>query len=175
MSVPAHELANSKALRLIYCFHCKTLSKVEPYDGPHQYDVHLQRWIDEHLHGMSVEQHPGGRILRKDASQFDHSGSAAGEGDAFEEQIMEEVRSELVAANVEVYALRDSVKEDAVKCHRKHGQPHWPTKPCADYKADSKSLGRKDVPPEFRQFQCTYCPYEETVRVQKRWQAGQYK
>lgn len=165
------DLASSRELRLAYCFHCNSLTKVEPYQGPPEYDVHLQRWIDEHLHGMSVEDHPGGRVFIKDASQFDHSGA----GSAIEEQMVEEVREELARVNLEVYALRDSVKEDAVKCHRKHGQPHWPTKPCQDYKNADKALGRQNVPEQFRQFQCTYCPYEESVNFEKRWRAGVYK
>ena len=172
MNLPMHELASRKALRLAYCYHCNSLSKVEPYEGPPEYDIHLQRWIDEHLHSMSLEDHPGGRVFVKDASQFDHSGEAGG---AIEEQMVEEVRSELAQANLEVYALRDSVKEDALKCHSKHGRPSWPGKPCVDYQDDIKRIGRSDVPAEFQQFQCTYCPYEETVTTQKRWDAGQYK
>lgn len=172
MSVPMHELASRKSLRLAYCFHCKTISKVEVYDGPPAYDVHLQRWIDEHLHGMSLDDHPGGQLFVKDESQFDHAGAA---GEAFEEQVIEAVRSELVKANMEVYALRDSVKEDALRCHSKHGRPSWPAKGCPDYKDSSKRIGRADVPDKFQQWTCQYCPYEETVRVQKRWNAGQYK
>jgi hypothetical protein len=172
MSVPLHELSSKKALRIAYCFHCSSLTKVEPYEGPPEYDIHLQRWIDEHLHGMSVDDHPGGRVFIKEASQFDHSGEAGG---AIEEQMVEEVRAELAQANLEVYAMRDGIKEDAVKCHRKQGQPSYPGKPCRAYKDDSKRVGRNDVPAEFQQYMCTYCPYEETVRVQKRWDAGQYK
>jgi hypothetical protein len=172
MGIPLHELSTPKAMRIAYCYHCQSMTKVEPYDGPPEFDQHLQRWIDEHLHGMSLDDHPGGRIFIKEASNFDHSGEA---GSAIEEQMVEEVRSELAEANLEVYAMRDSVKEDAVKCHRKHGQPHYPVKLCADYKAESKSLGRKDVPEQFRQYQCTYCPYEETVGFEKRWRAGMYK
>jgi hypothetical protein len=169
---PLHELSSRKAMRIAYCFHCHSLTKVEAYEGPHEYDQHMQRWIDEHLHGMSVEEHPGGRFFTKEASNFDHSGEA---GDAIEEQMVEEVRAELAQANLEVYAMRDSVKEDAVKCHRKHGQPSWPGKPCVDYRGADKALGRQDVPEEFRQFQCTYCPYEETVNFEKRWRRGMYK
>jgi len=172
MSVPLHELSSKKALRIAYCFHCNSLTKVEPYEGPPEYDAHLQRWIDEHLHGMSIDDHPGGKLFTKEASQFDHSGEA---GEAIEEQMVEEVRSELAKVNLEVYAMRDSVKEDAVKCHRKHGQPHYPQKGCPDYRSESKALGRQDVPEQFRQFQCTYCPYEVSVAFAKDWKKGVYK
>lgn len=165
------DLLSNKAMRIAYCYHCRSLTRVEPYEGPPEYDVHLQRWIDEHLHGMSVDDHPGGRVFIKDASQFDHEGA----GSAFEEQAVEEVRAELAKANQEVYAYRDAVKEDAVKCHRKHGQPHWPTKPCPDYRSDDKRIGRTNVPKDFQQYVCTYCPYNETVRVDARARAGWYK
>ena len=175
MSVPSQADINSrKALRIAYCYQCQSLSKVEPYEGPPEYDAHLQRWIDEHLHGKSPDD-ARGMLFAKEASQFDHTGSESGEGDAIEEQMVEEVRAELRQANLEVYALRDSVKEDAVKCHRKHGQPHWPTKPCPDYRSESKSLGRKDMPEQYRQFQCTYCPYQVGVDFEKQWKAGVYK
>lgn len=171
MSVPLHELSSSKAMRIAYCYSCHGLNKLDTYEGPPEYDVLLQRWIDEHLHGIPVDLHPGGRVFVKDASNFDHSGA----GGAIEEQMVEEVRAELAAVNLEVYAMRDSVKEDAVKCHRQHKQPSWPGKPCIDYKTESKSLGRKDVPEEFRQYQCTYCPYNETVTVEMRRRNGMYK
>ncbi len=171
MSIPLHELSNHKALRIAYCYQCKTMTKVEPYEGPPEYDQHLQYWIDQHLHGKSPDD-ARGMVFAKDASQFDHTGMA---GDAIEEQMIEEVRAELAQANLEVYAMRDGLKYDAVVCHRKHGQPSWPGKLCADYQADQKRVGRTDVPEQYQQYLCTYCPYEETVRVQKRWQAGQYK
>jgi hypothetical protein len=158
-------------MRMAYCYQCNTLTKLEWYEGPPDYDVFLQHWIDDHLHGKTPDD-ARGMIFRKDPSQFDHSGA----GSNVEEKMVEEVRAELAVANLEVYALRDSLKEDAVKCHRRHGQPSWPGKLCGSYRNDDKRVGRtKNVPKDYQRHLCDFCPYEETVRVQKRWDAGQYK
>lgn len=170
MQIPDLSSPTRQTVRIAYCYQCETLTVVEPYEGPPEYDVHLQHWIDAHLHGKTPDD-ARGMLFVKEPSQFDHSGA----GSAIEEQAIEEVRAELRKANLEVYALRDNVKEDAVKCHQRHGQPHWPHKLCGDYKDDSKRLGRTDVPPRFQQYQCTYCPYEVTVETEKRWRAGGYK
>lgn len=162
MSIPLHELASQRAMRLAFCYHCQTLTKVEIWDGPPAADPWLQEWINEHMHGMSVDQHPGGRVFLKEASQFDHSGA----GDRFEEQAIEEVRAELSKANQEVYDIRDGLRYDAVKCHRKHGQPHFPGKPCIDYQSDSKRVGvqKGSVTKGMFHYVCTFCPYSSSIQ-----------
>jgi hypothetical protein len=169
-------------MRLALCLYCKTLSKIEDrHSEDPGYDPLLQDWIDRHAHGLNLDvepgstydAHPGGRLYQLD------TGNVTGANDealsAIERRMVEEVRAEVAKANQEVYDLRDEVREDAVKCHLLHGQPSYPGSPCSDYQHSSKLIGRRNTPERFRQYTCTYCPYESTVTVAKRALRGDYK
>lgn len=174
-------------MRLCYCYHCKTLSKIDDYDGAFHADGEpvadhlLVNWIRRHGHGldMSVEPgttrsaHPGGRVFAFEGRDIEvHEGRLDGvKVDVANE--VEYVRSELAQAGQEVFALKDELKDDAQKCFIKHGRPTWPDKKCIDYHDDSKWLGTTERAEgeEFNVRQgylCSFCPYEVNVSIARR-------
>jgi hypothetical protein len=181
-------------MRLAGCYFCNTLTKLPDYgsaavdpDGVH--DSALVEWIERHKHGVPVEETPGpkhgGAILmpfeEKDITIADgkvvggrHLTQHAGESVDVANEI-ETVRMGLEKATHSAWSFRDEFKEEAGKCFLKHHSPSWPDKKCSDYRDDSKLLGRKNMPKEHRIHLCSFCPYEETVRIEKRWRAGQYR
>jgi hypothetical protein len=155
--------------------------RLSDHQGRPEHDVVLQDWIDRHMHGMAVDDHPGGRIFTYDVEQENinrnvvtKDGRVIGEMDNDEMKAVQAAREELRKIGQEVNDYRDELRYEAVRCHQKHGQPSLPGKPCIDYQAESKRIGRKDVPKESRQHLCLYCPYESSVTVTKRARRGDY-
>lgn len=159
-------------MRLAYCYECQTLSKIDdaPTQNPDD-DYLLQDWIDRHMHGKHIDDHKGGRVFNVDTEQQGLEESKA--MDAIERKAVEEVRAELAKVNAEVFNYRDELREEATKCHRRHGQPHAPGKMCIDYRSDSKRLGSKKTFNELA-YLCTYCPYTSSITVEVRRRRGDY-
>lgn len=158
-------------MRLAFCYECSTLSKIDdaPSTTP-EHDYLLQDWIDRHMHGRHIDDHKGGRIFPVVTGDVEESEAM----DAIERKAVEEVRAELAKVNAEVFNYRDELREEAVKCHRKHGQPSAPGKMCIDYKSDSKRIGSKATHNELA-YLCTYCPYTSSVTVEVRRRRGDYR
>lgn len=185
------------SMRLAYCYLCRDLERLDDYDidfnDPRSadHDVLLANWIERHMHGRDVDDHPGGRIFPFDDSRENVSRemrSMAGTSlkatgvvhdalglKALEMEAVQQVKKVLSDQQMEVNEYRDQLREDAGKCFIKHSNPEWPGKPCLDYQARDKRLGRKDTPKQHQQFLCTYCPYESSVTVGKRHKRGDYK
>ena len=156
--------------RLLLCYDCQTLTKIAPFLGPVERDVDLERAVGAHQH------------LERGAHDV-HMQLFPTTADTWERlDPVETLRKEMMANNIWIQEYRVQVGEDAVKCHREHGQPEYPGKPCIDYKTDKKRLGgglsvRVDLrkrDPHGLQYLCTYCPYESTVVTEKRWRKGAY-
>lgn len=150
--------------RLAYCSECKSISRLNDRKGNDpNIDPEGQEWVRRHWHGghtnAAFADCPD---LPEDWSQSHH---------------VAQFKEALLANNPsnEVYELRDEVKDAALRCFRAHGNPEWPGKPCRDYRTDSKRLGLADTPKAFQKFQCDFCPYNESVNIEKRWRAGQYR
>lgn len=170
-------------MRLCYCYHCRTLSKIEGFLGRPEDDRLLQDWIDRHMHGLTEDQHPGGRIFPMEVPELASSPRRmleAGIDDpaddpVFERKAVEHVKALLAQQQHEVLGeLRDELKDDAAKCFNRHRRPEHPGKPCIDYNADHKRLGRRNQPPSDMAMLCTYCAYTSTVTVAKRIKRGDY-
>lgn len=156
-------------MRLAYCYKCKVLTRIA--DAPPiaeiepQADRPVDDWRQQHMHGLTEDTHPGGQIFPIDSSNLDTAG---------EERVIGEVSKALQDARLEVVDYVDGLKEDAVKCHRRHGQPSWPYKMCADYHDDSKRIGyakREDRDPA-QKYLCDLCPYDVAIQLEKKWRSG---
>lgn len=173
-------------MRLCYCYHCQNLEKIDDVapGTPTDYDAVLQNWIDRHMHGLHLDVHPGGRMFAFDDSRenIDRSMPSMVTGrerdaeglSALEAQAVMEVRKELAKNHIEINDYRDQLRTDATDCFRKHHNPEAITRPCIDYHSGSKRLGRKDTPPKWRQYLCTYCPYTSSITVEVRRRRGDY-
>lgn len=181
-------------MRMCFCYVCRTLTKIDDFkdrDGKPgtnpDHDVVLQDWIDRHMHGLALDDHPGGRVFPFDDEQSHLSRAGVGHrlpedprftnvpADSIERHAIEQVREELAKNHIDMADYRDELKDDATKCHRSHGQPSYPGKPCIDYQAANKRLGSKRMPSTWQKWLCTYCPYETTVVTVKRWNRGDYR
>ena len=155
--------------RLAYCYECGVLARLDDRKGnDSDIDPIGQDWIDRHMHGIAQADHKGGQWFDVDDAELGTDWQSS-------EPVRQAREALKTKANVDVYDLRDEVKDDALHCFAKHGNPAWPGKKCRDYKSDSKRLGSKNTPKAYQRHMCDFCPYEETVRVEKRWRAGQYR
>ena len=172
--------------RLAFCLRCDQMSKITDYKGNPDYDVVLQDFIDRHLHGYHPDEtgpgkpHPGAMLFQVEERQSDidrhvvsdrtgqqlrdESGDLV-ELSANEIEAVQVARKELRKIGHEIQDLRDELKFDAIVCHRQHGQPSLPGKPCRDYQSEAKLIGRKNTPKELRQWLCTHCFGGETMVV----------
>lgn len=167
-------------MRLAYCYHCKTLSKLADYLGPSADDRLLQDWIDRHMHGIPIDRHPGGRIFPMGEPELAIAPNLTLlsereqeiDRDLFERAAVETVKAVLAQQQHDVLVeFRDELKEDAVKCFNKHRRPTA----CVDYHASHKKLGGRGQKDDELAYLCTYCPVESVVTVRKRAQRGDYR
>jgi hypothetical protein len=95
------------------------------------------------------------------------------------------IKEELQRQTGEVYDESQEYREAALKCYNAHGNPDLQDG-CPDYLDDSKRLGQATyddgdghtitIPPEFRQYLCYLCPYQQTyIQVELRRRRGLYK
>ena len=174
-------------MRLAYCYSCKTLSKIDDYDGGYTDDGEptsdylLENWIERHKHGLNTnvepgatrDAHPGGVVFPFEGRDIEVTG---GRLDGVGVQVaneVEQVRAELARAGHEVFALKDELREDANGCFIKHKRPTYPDKKCIDYHDDSKWLGRKETVDDQtvavqQGYLCSFCPYETNVSIARR-------
>lgn len=183
---------------MAFCLLCRDLERLDDFDGldfndprSHENDVLLANWVERHMHGRVVDDHPGGRIFSFDDSRENVSremNQMAGTDlkatgvvhdalglKALEMEAVTQVKRVLADQQIEVMSYRDQLREDAAICFNKHGNPEYPGRGCLDYQASDKRLGRKNTPKQFQQFLCTYCPYESSVTVTKRHKRGDYR
>jgi|KBSMisStandDraft_5_1062788.scaffolds.fasta_scaffold04761_10 hypothetical protein len=166
-------------MRLAFCYHCKTLSRLDDYEGGFHDDGEpvsdhlLVNWVERHMHGLSEDQHPGGRVFPFEGRDIEVTG---GRMDGVGVQVaneVEQVRAELAKVGQEIFELKDELVEDANKCFVKHSRPTYPDRKCIDYHDDSKWLGRR-VKVDGQRFNtqqgylCSYCPYEVNVSIASR-------
>lgn len=183
-------------MRLAFCYLCKTLERLDDFaidfNDPRsaENDVLQVNWIERHMHGREVDDHPGGRIFPFDDSREGVSSTMpilkgtdlkstglyrdSSGMEVLEMQAVEQVKQALADQRIEMNEYRDQLREDAGQCFIAHHNPEFPGKPCRDYQAGNKRLGLKTTPRPYQQFLCTYCPYESSVTVSKRHKRGDY-
>jgi hypothetical protein len=136
---------------------------MQDYDGPPEYDTELIATIDRHMDRSPLDRHPNAhpaqlfRLSDEDAAILD---------------VESEVCRALSDEQIFIKEIRDEFKEEALRCFSQH---HRPTGGCPDWKAESKTIGRKKgVPPQFRKYLCELCPVNSHVEFKQRQAAGLY-
>ncbi len=98
--------------------------------------------------------------------------------------VITKITAELERQSGEHYAEVNEYKDAALRCYNAHGNPDLQDG-CSDYMDDSKMIGHatyKDddgktisVPPQFRQYLCYLCPYQQTyIQTDLRRKRGMY-
>lgn len=170
-------------LRLLQCWDCKTVQELPDYprEAPSRDDVTLH-YLDR-AHGGQTET-PHHRILHRVEKRVWGDKKAA-------RQIMAQMWETEKGFKPEVYMVKDTLKEDAVKCH----QAHRRQVPCIDWKVDSKRLTAptqgarerlaRELPRSFggdrdaiakgapTQHLCDWCPVAVAVEYAKRRARGE--
>lgn len=159
-------------VRLLQCFDCRTTELLPDFQGRADNDVILHE-IDS-KHGGHEEE-----IQRRHNRALHRVPQRVWERPKMREAIVKRMW-EGTGFSPSVYAVRDTLKEDAVKCFIKHRR----SVPCIDYRDDSKRLGnpqreaRENFRKEFgrdmreisggpRVYLCQYCPVEVKVQQKK--------
>lgn len=183
----ADEAAASKplgeCLRLLQCFECKSVEELPDYPlaAKPADDVTLH-YLDR-KHGGGSEQ-PHHRTLHRIEKRV--------WGDrAAQRQIMDQMWTSEKGFKPSYYDIKDTLKDDAVKCHIAHQRQV----PCIDWKDSSKRLTSptskdrkqlaRDLPRSFGgdrdaiahggpvQYLCDFCPVASAVEYAKRVARGE--
>jgi hypothetical protein len=104
--------------------------------------------------------------------------------------ILRQMWGENTGYPAEFYATKDSFRDDAVACFRRHGEPgldHGPAG-CGDYESDAKRLTDSEwlqrqefqervMPGAARKhvYLCHFCPFQTVVTTKIRQQRGDYE
>ena len=166
-------------MRLCFCYCCRTLSKIDDYDGDFHPDGEpiadhlLENWIKRHMHGLAEDDHPGGRVFPFEGRDIEVQGGRLDGVSVEVANEVEQVRSELAKAGIEMNDFRDELREDAHNCFIKHGRPDYHGRRCIDYHDRSKWLGRRVKVDGERLninqgYLCSFCPYETAVSIVRR-------
>ena len=166
-------------MRLCFCYSCKTLSKLDDYEGDFEADGEpvsdhlLENWVQRHMHGMSADVHPGGRVFPFEGRDIEvHDGRLDGVRVEVANEV-EQVRSELARAGVEVQALTRRAGDDAHKCFIKHSARCTQTASASTTTtipsgsgAASRLMGSDSTSQQG--YLCSFCPYETAVSIVRR-------
>lgn len=117
-------------IRLLRCDTCKTLEELPDFDGPAEYDVHLNYLLSQH---RTPEGHPHvGRLIDVPQKAWDMPNLRQ----ALISQISAGISPGLDAFG-DFYSVKDTFKEDALTCYAQHLRPK---DFCPDFNSPSKRL-----------------------------------
>lgn len=169
--------SNGPRLRLIICKTCNTIEPIPWYEGPIEYDDTLNHRLANHKF-PSGEAHIGAPMFTVSEASWEDYG--------LRKQIVAEI-SKSTKTGAEglgqtFYDLRNTFKEDAIECWKKHSR----TTNCEDYRSDKKRLtpytrgDRKELGLEVSERRrpgtslCVFCPYHSIVMQRARREQGFY-
>lgn len=153
-------------IRLLHCHVCKTLEELPDFDGPPEYDAILEVALSRHeTEGV---RHIG-KLYDVEVRVWEKRN--------LRETIIRQIKggSEgLAAFDPEFYNVRDTFKEDALKCYSLHLRPKGG---CPDYRSDRKLLvpdtkaERKEAGLTMerapKQWLCSFCPVQSFVESKR--------
>jgi hypothetical protein len=157
-------------IRLLRCDDCKTLEELPDFQGPYEHDILLETLLSRH----ETEGHRHrGRLIDVPKRAWDLPNMRQ----ALMVQIMQGSPG-LAAFSPGFYDVRDTFRDDALKCYHLHNRP---TDGCPDYHADRKMLlpdtasERKEIGlPKPRKgtvpihYLCDFCPLDGVIKAKQR-------
>jgi hypothetical protein len=145
-------------IRLLHCYDCRTLEELPDFSGPPEYDTILEVALSNH-------ETNGIRHVGKLYDVEERVWKLKNLRNTLIEQIKGGGSMGLAAIDPKFYEVRETFKDDALKCYKEHLRPK---DGCSDWRSDSKRL----VPPTKkersevglsmegapRQWLCNFCP-----------------
>lgn len=113
-------------LRVLQCFECKTMEELPDFEGNPADDVTLH-YLDQ-KHGGSSQQPHHRTLLRVEQRVWEDRNA--------KKQIVEQAWTAEKGFKPSYYDIKDTLKEDAVNCHRAHQRQV----PCIDWHDSTKKL-----------------------------------
>lgn len=144
MSTDLSTLPASEKLRIFVCRRCHTVDEIPFNEVPPEgeLDPFIERAVQRHQ-TCGQERGVGGYVPEQVASgdrfvaivERKHWSNMATRND-----ILKRLSTSSTGFEEEVYAVRNTLQEDALKCYAKHGNPKGG---CIDYKDQSKAVGNQ--------------------------------
>lgn len=160
-------------MRLLRCMTCKTLEQLP--DAPKGVNPHNINPGEDPLLDALIARHTSngnphiGQMF--DVAEHDWA------NEEVRQQVLDRLGIKTTGLGDDVYALRDTFHDDALKCFAEHNRPER----CIDWKDDRKKLGRPTA--EGNRYQkeyfdapavylCDFCPVATQVAIRQREQTG---
>lgn len=129
-----------------------------------EHDPALEDWMTRHEHPDVPETFQKHQLYSAD-------------GEAFAAGFMASLKKEIHEATGNMYAERDELKDDALKCFEAH---HRPKDSCIDVFDESKIIGghesNKHMKPKDKMYLCHACPFVHGYVIPDvRYKKGMYK
>lgn len=158
-------------IRLVVCPVCKTIEEIPDFQGPLKYDVLLDNIAVRHEYAPD-RPHEGMKLFDVPQTAWNDTETRL--------QIIKQVK-ERVGGGMgdEFYAVKETFKEDAMECWRRHNR----TMNCDEFKSDSKRLDpgtkhdRKELglaPMRSNRYLCEFCPFHSVAMQRMRAKRGDY-
>jgi hypothetical protein len=163
-------MAELEQVRLMICQDCKSIEEIPDYDGPVEYDYLLEAASSRHTTASGL-RHIG--IMCKVPADAWNTPQMRME---IIQQLKERTGKGL---GDEFYAVKETFKEDAMRCWKQHNR----TRNCDDFKSDAKRIvpdtkaDRKDLglaPMKSNRFVCEFCPVHAVMMQRMRADRGDY-
>jgi hypothetical protein len=164
-------------MRLFICLSDKSIEALPDYAGPMVWDQDFKVEVPAHddllEHVIAPHQQRGciGHLATVEDADWENPTKRA--------EIVKQIWTNAGHTGFDpaVYAVRDTLSEDALKCYNAHRRP---TDNCIDYRTRSKRLGndlldhdekklakREGLKRREIRFLCEWCPYESVVNQKK--------
>lgn len=163
--------STEEKIRLLRCDSCRTLEELPDFQGPLEYDTLLEVLLSRH---ETEGNRHFGRLFDVPKKAWDLPNMRR----AITEQILDKGSAGLAVISKDFYDVRDTFRDDALKCYHQHNRPK---DGCPDYRDERKMLlpntaeERKEVGLAKPQkgtapihYLCEFCPIEGIVQARRR-------
>jgi hypothetical protein len=177
--------------RLLVCRECKTIEQLPLYDGPKELEAQdpiLDRIVQRHvqLHGdinpevaaLLVASEEPCRCGEKQmvTTNGGYAGRTRVRGnhtfwEGHKDEILKGLGERWTGLHPEFYAVKDTLREDAMRCYNLHRRPAGAD--CIDWQTDNRRI----TPADWKKnhvYLCHFCPVASAVSTAKRLRRGMY-
>jgi hypothetical protein len=169
----------AEEIRILRCDMCRTLEEIPDYQGDPKYDHVLEALIQRKHTEPSGQTHIG-QLMKVEKQHW--------ESPSTRREILRQLKAKAGGGSTgfepEFYNQRDTFREDAMACWKKH----FRNPDCNEYDAEKMRLipdtsaerkeagmGKYELAAGDYVTLCRFCPVHTKVMEDRRWKAGLYK